>query len=400
MEEQHLIDVLKINVDLIDESNRTAKENKENFNILECLTRFHLEELHSKFLGYLLDPKAEHDCGDIFLKFFLETIGVMGSSETTNATVVLERFIGRKDDTSNMYGFIDIYIETTSHIIVVENKLTAKDQEDQLLRYSNYCNSINNNNKKVVLFYLTLWGSKSPEAEKEENQMINYITISYRYTILQWLEKCMEWTELTNYKNILSGIKSYYDILKKRILHIPNHKAMESTITELQKNENRNILAEVEEICDALKQARKNVLQEFWCIVKAKVSEMLNEDWTIDFYTDEGVDDRHGHLGIYHVKNKNIHVCFEPLYCHYADQIEKCDLALWRNPSKVSNEKIKEYTNVNIFDQEGWVLDSKAIGKNKKMYAKDSEREIYAKELAETMLTFAETNLKYFKRKH
>jgi len=109
------------------------KRKRSRFSVFECLTRHHLEDLHSKFLPYLLNPLESHDFGDLFLPLFIETIQENpdicsefknGELDLPNARLVREKFIGCSYDT-DFYGFIDIFISTNKLDIVIENKIKA-----------------------------------------------------------------------------------------------------------------------------------------------------------------------------------------------------------------------------------------------------------------------------------
>ena len=151
---------------------------KGRFNLLSILTKHHLEELHSKLLVYLLDPRGTHDCHTLFLHLFLEELRsdkkiaeiLLGLSdqELPMANIRPEWEI-RKGD---LYGRIDIFLETPHYIIAIENKIYASEQTDQIARYATYCRD---NGKKYLVLYLTLEGDYSNESLGEE-----YFPISYR----------------------------------------------------------------------------------------------------------------------------------------------------------------------------------------------------------------------------
>ena len=92
--------------------------------------------LHSKFLAELLNPKGSHGQGSKFLDLFIQQFDIKNvDSETSKVSV--EESIGNKTPTTG--GRIDILIEDTNkHTIIIENKIYASDQENQLLRYYNY----------------------------------------------------------------------------------------------------------------------------------------------------------------------------------------------------------------------------------------------------------------------
>ena len=103
-----------------------------NFNIFSVLRIESDEErTHSRFLAELLNPEGVHGCKDAFLKLFVEGMPVeIKSLNTKNCKVTTE---ARAKE-----GRIDILIkDNDSKVIMIENKIYAREQPDQLLRYKN-----------------------------------------------------------------------------------------------------------------------------------------------------------------------------------------------------------------------------------------------------------------------
>ena len=58
------------------------KGSKQNFNFFSAIVtsndeKEHLEKYHSNFIGYLLNPKASHDCESLFLKSFFDSLIIL-----------------------------------------------------------------------------------------------------------------------------------------------------------------------------------------------------------------------------------------------------------------------------------------------------------------------------------
>lgn len=160
---------------------------------------------HSQFLVELLNPKGTHGLGDTFLKLWLEQLGI-SDFETKTAKSIAEHYIGPVTETEG--GRIDILIANQAGKIVIENKIFAGDQKNQLLRYHNY-------DKNATLFYLTLFGT-SPDSEStgkgilKENQ---YFCIAYSTDVLVWLEKCRK--EATDIPTLRETITQYIQLIRK-----------------------------------------------------------------------------------------------------------------------------------------------------------------------------------------
>jgi hypothetical protein len=192
---------------------------KERFNVFDCLTRHHLEELHSNFLSYLLNPKESHDCGAGFLRSFLKGLSVnqelgqvlsaIPDKEFELAHVERERFIA-KDINDEGYGFIDIFIEMPSINIVIENKIFAHEQKDQIARYFGYCEKLQ---KKNVILYLTLFGDKSRQANG-----VTYYCVSYKNDIAGWLEECIAEYKQKQIPVVYVGLAYYKELINQKIL--------------------------------------------------------------------------------------------------------------------------------------------------------------------------------------
>jgi len=112
------------------------KSNPTPFNMLNIayqdVTR--KENLHSKLLAGLLNPKENHGLGSLCLETFIQQIDVNFDVKFIDSVCITTEY--------NIHGrFIDIFIEwkdddNKKHAIIIENKLhDAPDQENQLNDY-------------------------------------------------------------------------------------------------------------------------------------------------------------------------------------------------------------------------------------------------------------------------
>src|SRR5690606_24060533 len=132
----------------------------ENFNVFSILNMEHKENgTHSAFLGELLNPNGSHSKGNLFLKLFLQIVG-NNTINLENASVILEKHIGIRDDANLLGGRVDIYITDLVNSICIENKIYAADQNVQLQRYCNH------NKEYNTVYYLTLDGSDASKESK------------------------------------------------------------------------------------------------------------------------------------------------------------------------------------------------------------------------------------------
>jgi hypothetical protein len=208
---QHLLS--KIN--LIIKSEKESKKIKgENFNIFEILNVESKENnTHSNFIGELLNPHGRHLKGSLFLELFLQEIKD-NRLDIASTNVYLEKNIGRTEINNNIKeestgGRIDIYLEDKNgQSISIENKIYARDQPAQIIRYHNH------NKTKNKVYYLTLAGSHPTEISSGKLvQDADFFTLSYSNHIINWLEKAQQIA--TNEPILRETIKQYNLLIQK-----------------------------------------------------------------------------------------------------------------------------------------------------------------------------------------
>lgn len=171
-------------IDVILQQEKVKKEESlkrgERFNIFETLGVAHYEVTHSTIIASFLDPKGKHGQGDKFLKLFLSTVGDQTDINTENSIVHTEFAFSN--------GRMDILIEDNQNkAIIIENKVYASDQKEQLKRYNEF--ATNEYKNGFSLYYLTLEGH---DASDDSAGGVKYQSISYAKNILMWLENCIK----------------------------------------------------------------------------------------------------------------------------------------------------------------------------------------------------------------
>ena len=193
------------------EQERLKKEKEEGkrFNVFSALNMCSDEmRLHSRLLATLLNPKANHGLGNEFLKLFLIALGLPEDYITYCKEQIVERTIGEVTETTG--GRIDIILEDRGHAVIIENKIYAGDQPNQLLRYHNYgVKTFGENNFKLV--YLTLYGS-DPSPYSLGGEHFEFIKLSYAQDILKLLE---DFVPTQPQKPVHSTIEDYITIIKQ-----------------------------------------------------------------------------------------------------------------------------------------------------------------------------------------
>jgi hypothetical protein len=209
----------------------------EHFNLFSIMRMETSEDwTHSAIITELLSSNGSHGQGNKFIKIFIDYVNqhILQKDEEKDpitlfnqCLVKLKKRIGTINDDYTTGGEIDIYIEEGDKCIIIENKIYAKDQKNQLLRYHNY----GNRKKKCWLFYLTL-DKKLPDdyiTGSDEGVKKKVIPISYKEHILAWLELCKR--EVADYPLIRESLTQYINLLKK-LTNQATNKKMESEIVK------------------------------------------------------------------------------------------------------------------------------------------------------------------------
>jgi len=191
--------------------NQVAIINKKNTEILDATGgRFnmfrvcgvnHYENTHSAIIAELLNPNGTHGLKSKLLECFIETIGEYFTIEKFNSD---KSRVHTEHSTEE--GRIDILIEDNQNkSIIIENKIYANDQPEQLIRYDRYAKKTYKNGSQIL--YLTLLGD---HASEQSSSNISYLSISYKENIINWLEKCV-------------AIASRFPIVRETIIQYINH---------------------------------------------------------------------------------------------------------------------------------------------------------------------------------
>ena len=211
------------------EQDRLQKEEKEgeNFNVFSALNICSDEmRLHSRLLATLFNPKSNHGLGNEFLRQFLVTAIKVDDNYITHCNEsIAERYVGEVTETTG--GRIDIILEDGKHGIIIENKIYACDQPNQLLRYHNYgVKQFGENNFKLV--YLTLDGSE-PSSDSLGGGHFDFIKLSYAQDILGLVEGLVT---TSPQKPIHRTIKDYITIIKQLTFQDMDTEYQQSIINE------------------------------------------------------------------------------------------------------------------------------------------------------------------------
>lgn len=239
-----------------------AKITGENFNIFKVMDMQSNEvNLHSSFIAELLNPEGSHGQGNAFLKLFTKQCEIENFN-IENAIAEVEKYIGEINEDYTEGGRIDIIIEDNKkRKIIIENKIYAKDQKNQLLRYYNY-------DTNADIFYLTLYGEVPSDYSIGEGglKMEDVKLLSYSQDVKSWLEECKK--EAVNFPILRETITQYIHIIKYLTGQTMNQQ-IEKQIINIIALTPDNIKNSID-ICSNINNAKVKIQWLFWKFLKEK----------------------------------------------------------------------------------------------------------------------------------
>lgn len=172
----------------------------------------------SDIIADLLDPEGAHGQGVLFLRKFLEKLGLHQSSPTCRRVVVQ-----REAPTHGIKLFrrrLDVMVDADA-MVVIENKVDSAEQTDQVKDYLDhlaYCTK--DNGRRGVLVYLTPNGrqpeSLSAQNLQEQVERGRLACWSYQAELRQWLESCRRACEAEKIRHFLADFIAYIETDLKR----------------------------------------------------------------------------------------------------------------------------------------------------------------------------------------
>ena len=154
----------------------------------------------SKLIRDMLDPKGSHAQGDLFLRLFLEQIGLeWPSAATRDAHVQTERFVHSQPRTL-VDVFVEGFADRAMFHLAIESKLRgAVDQPRQIARYFEAiermeAGSFKPRCEQTRVVYLTIDSADPslgsfPEADQTADRM-ERLTCMNAADLADWLERC------------------------------------------------------------------------------------------------------------------------------------------------------------------------------------------------------------------
>lgn len=232
----------------------------ELFNVFDAFRIDHDELAWSAFLATLLDPNGSHGCGDVFLKLFLEQLKLPEKYVSRADDKIVERVIDQIGQDYESGGRIDIIIQDTiaNHALIIENKIYAKDQKNQLYRYWRYAKE-RGKYADFRLIYLTLNGHKpSPDSTKGLPDK-EYICISYSQDIKKWLKACLK--AISKKQKVAEIIKQFIETIENTSKEMKIDEEIKNAIEDGFKMDGKldNKIKKLKNILEGLPKVTNNV---------------------------------------------------------------------------------------------------------------------------------------------
>lgn len=214
MEYKEIVDKL-----LLDKGFNDLKTIYQKTNFFQLIRKSYLEEIHSNFICWLLNPMESHELGDFPLKLLLqlyyskqelnqkaEKISKHSISESDFLSM---RFETEKAIPSENQGRIDVYGENDQLILVIENKIKSLESQGQTVKYYKFFKEKQRNKKK---YFIYLSPTKNNCAMDE-----HYINITYQELFDYVIQRCLEYPGISIENRIL--LEQYSDNLSRTLLN-------------------------------------------------------------------------------------------------------------------------------------------------------------------------------------
>ncbi len=281
---------------IIESHKNSPHSQVNNYNIFQVL-QLESEEvrLHSRFLADLLNPQGKHGLGTFFLNNFSDLIKENTIFPDLNKVEIhVEKYIGAVTPTTG--GQIDILlIDNLNNALIIENKIYAGDQENQLLRYQNFGMQLQNRGGKFHIVYLTLHGNCASDFSLGNNMKHEeYECLSYKHHIVNWLEDCDK--QLIGNQQAAVILKHYTQLLKN-LTGMENNHYQYLTIAEITSSKEH--FSAAEKISHAILPAKSKLLK---IAIEEIVENLKVSHPQMGFYISEHFGYRYEGMEIHHQK--------------------------------------------------------------------------------------------------
>jgi hypothetical protein len=338
--------------EIVEKYKNIANDTGENFNIFSIMTMEYAEvKTHSAIITELLNPRGSHGKGKAFLELFLEELkeeiqenNLLQNFNLNNVTVLKEEYNGRINQDYTSGGYIDIVIKEHKNVIVIENKIDAGDQFNQLLRYKNhYPNSI--------LLYLTLYGHKpSQDSIDYLKENVDYYCVSYQKLIKNWLERILNEIEIPLL--IQQTIKQYHIC----VCNITNQNTSVKMNNEIKQLFNEDNIESIQELSNNFKvffdESKVKFELKFNQIIESNKTVKLIDDFYLNISSDVDEDGLFISIQLFHNnEQKKLYKPAEHIIEGLKDKFQKNFYStpshfIWYNPTPFERGQTFEYLDI------------------------------------------------------
>jgi hypothetical protein len=250
---QNVALILQHSAEIIKNYDRLYQQKGLKYNIFKIAGISEKEVIMCRVIADLLNPKGRHHKGDLYLKLFWDIVSARIenpiSINTSSAKVVTEY-------SADARRRIDIVIDDGNIFIPMEVKIWAGERDGQIKDYAKYSRA-KNKNKNIPVLFLTLYGTASETAHKDE-----YVSVSFNEDIVSWLELCLKETETENTAPVREVVKQLLSAIKL-ILGETEDKDMNKAIADLimQSEETIRAAAEINSVLNGIDNAKRELFK-------------------------------------------------------------------------------------------------------------------------------------------
>lgn len=197
---------------------------------------------------------------------FLKTTGIISADDVSpNDFKIIDVEREKVFSNGRLDLFISCKVKNKNYVIIIENKIFARDQYEQMDRYIEFANNYQADIKKV--FYLTLMGNAPSEDSASDLSKVNLI--SYYNEILTWIENCIK---ISAREPALREVLIQYADLLEKITGKDVDYTMDVTNFLLESPENFNMANSIQ---PAIIDAKTNLQMRFWTKLEDSLDEMF-----------------------------------------------------------------------------------------------------------------------------
>lgn len=240
---------------------------EDSFNVFSVL-KLQKDEvrLHSRFIAELLDDKGTHQKKSLLCELFLNT----WQNEDENYKFDLQSYSTKKE-----YKNIDILLRNKTHAIIIENKIEARDQEEQLNKYYNKILNEGYAKDKITVIYLTLDGREPDDNTlgNDEELKKKVISLSFKKHITNWVSNCIKESALN--PSLRETLKQYLHIIKELTGDTMNENEKAELFSLLQKQDNIMLANSIVKNWDYVKTETEFL---FWQDLEAEINKLNKYD--------------------------------------------------------------------------------------------------------------------------